>query len=250
MDLPNPDLRGMLATEARRMNAQTYRDLFEDDPSRPKAWVLQGNIPPAMTPGGGFQIGFTAIGEPETATALLRLLRSTCERWGFEVLEAWSHGQILTETAEPTSLTEDDLLRRANAVGTDIRFEFISPCSILFSGERGYERINGQHLDLRHVLRAAHNRVAFLGRIHEPLKAFGFSTRLDVPVLPVDHDIRFIRWRRWSERQGRAVPMAGFMGHATYHYDLPRDTKCQLVLCEWMGIGKSTTRGLGRMKVG
>lgn len=250
MELPTPDLRGMLTTEARRTSAQVYRDLFEDDPSRPKAWVLQGNIPPAMTPGGGFQVGFTAIGQPDVALSLLRLLKAVGTHWGFEVLEASSHGRVLREGIAPTSVTDDDLLARASGIGADIHFEFISPCSILFSGKQGYERITGQELDLRDLLRAAHNRIAFLGRIHAPLKAYGHSTRMDVPVLPSDHDIRFVRWRRWSERQERAVPLAGFMGHATYHCDLPLETKCQLVLCKWTGIGKSTTRGLGRMKVG
>ncbi|MDO9586011.1 MAG: CRISPR system precrRNA processing endoribonuclease RAMP protein Cas6, partial [Syntrophales bacterium] len=103
-----------------------------------------------------------------------------------------------------------------------------------------------------HVLtRAMLRRISSLCQYHgdgEPnLDYRGLVARAkDVDV--VDSSIRWVDWRRYSNRQEQAMLMGGMTGKVTYRGELDEFVPL-LMFCEKVHIGKQTAFGLGRFRL-
>lgn len=103
-----------------------------------------------------------------------------------------------------------------------------------------------------HILvRAALRRISSLCKIFgdgEPdLDYRGLVARAR-EVQMMDSSLSWFDWKRYSNRQDRAMLMGGIIGHATYRGELGEFLPL-LRFCEKTHLGKQTTFGLGRIEV-
>ncbi|HRT61066.1 MAG TPA: CRISPR system precrRNA processing endoribonuclease RAMP protein Cas6 [Syntrophales bacterium] len=112
-----------------------------------------------------------------------------------------------------------------------------------------YENHLGANLPFHLLTRAMLRRIAALNTYHgsgePPLDYRGLVQRAQ-KVRIRENRIRWLDWRRFSNRQDQTMLMGGLVGDVTYEGDLAEFMPL-IEYCEKVHIGKQTTFGLGRI---
>jgi CRISPR/Cas system endoribonuclease Cas6 (RAMP superfamily) len=101
------------------------------------------------------------------------------------------------------------------------------------------------------VWRALQRRLSLLRRSHGAGRSevdYAGAIRRAEAVRMERWDAREVEWERFSRRQGRRVPMRGFVGTARYAGDLAPFVPA-LRLGTWVGVGDNCTFGQGWYEV-
>lgn len=149
----------------------------------------------------------------------------------------------------PAVAISTDLKAPRAAVTDALELEFLTPTHVLRDGQPVG---SDGRLPFQVLARALLRRLSALALSHCDARV-----ELDFPVL-VDRagtvsqtggDLRFVRFGRYSARQGRRVPQAGFVGRVRYAGAALSAFARVLVLGELLHVGKGTTCGMGRYRI-
>ena len=103
------------------------------------------------------------------------------------------------------------------------------------------------HLLVRTMLRRVDALFTIYGHGKPNLDFRGLIERAGA-VKIASSDLRWSDWRRYSQRQSRAMQMGGLAGSVTYTGDLAEFMPL-INCCETLHIGKQTTFGLGKIRL-
>lgn len=115
--------------------------------------------------------------------------------------------------------------------------------------------VQGQLTDapqLVDIVEALARRVLLLRYFHcggwlEPLSTAFLEAARSARL--VQHDLSWQDWERFSGRQKRRIPIGGLVGRIVFEGDLGR-LRPLLVAGEFVHVGKDTTFGLGKFRIG
>jgi hypothetical protein len=103
------------------------------------------------------------------------------------------------------------------------------------------------HVLVRAMLRRVSSLCRYYGNGEPPLDYRGLVARAQ-DVDNADYSIRWVDWKRYSNRQEQAMLMGGMIGKAVYRGKLSEFMPL-LRFCEKVHIGKQTTFGLGKIRL-
>lgn len=127
-----------------------------------------------------------------------------------------------------------------------LRLRLLTPLRLTYGG--GLCREPAFHVLVRNLLRRLHNLMVFHCDEEAP-PLDGRFIDLAEGVTLVRRDTRWHDWERYSHRQERRMKLGGIVGELTYEGDLGPFLPL-LVLGSWVNLGKNTSFGLGRYRVG
>lgn len=130
---------------------------------------------------------------------------------------------------------------------TVVSIEWITPVRI----KRNGKVLDDRNLDGMAVFDAASRRLLEVCRIH-----LGVEPGLDLQAMRqrakaiaiTASSLRWVSFRRWSNRQGRSIPLAGVSGSMTLVGELTPLWQL-LTVGEWLGIGGKTAFGFGHYRL-
>lgn len=127
-----------------------------------------------------------------------------------------------------------------------VRIDFTTPVRIVREGKEL------EAFDLGSLVRDASFRLATWGHYHQGLEwpdPWRFLQDDAVAVRAVEQDIGLVRFRRYSGRQNRAIPMKGLLGWIRLA-GVSADLALLLSAAALCGLGKGASIGLGRIRLG
>jgi hypothetical protein len=133
-----------------------------------------------------------------------------------------------------------------SAPRTGVTLELLTPLRLL------REKIELRRFDLPALARNLGFRLAAWGHHHQglPWPATWRSVLDDAAQTRVAAaDVRWVRFRRWSSRQRRAIPMGGLLGRVEIDGATPALVRL-LRTAQVCGAGKGPSVGLGRIRLG
>lgn len=129
--------------------------------------------------------------------------------------------------------------------GDLVRLKFLTPLRVKF------EEKFCSSLEFHILIRALLRRISLLSYFHcgcELQLDFRELINLSVKVKTVQNGLRWVDWRRYSNRQRQKLLMGGLIGEVAFEGDLGPFWPL-LSLGEWVHVGKGTSFGFGKYQI-
>ncbi|MEA2100976.1 MAG: CRISPR system precrRNA processing endoribonuclease RAMP protein Cas6, partial [Thermodesulfobacteriota bacterium] len=173
------------------------------------------------------------------------------KRAGFSLIKVISDNKIVYD-AQDTKIKDWDYARdlaldtASRPSETHLNLNLATPLRV-----KHENRLNADlpfHILIRTALRRISSLFEYYGQGEPVLDYPGLVQRAGA-VETASSTLTWFDWKRYSNRQDRSMLMGGMTGDITYNGELGEYMEV-LRLCELLHLGKQTTFGLGKIKVG
>ncbi|MBE0508571.1 MAG: CRISPR system precrRNA processing endoribonuclease RAMP protein Cas6 [Marinospirillum sp.] len=106
--------------------------------------------------------------------------------------------------------------------------------------------LRAEQLDAEQLLKALLRRVHLLEQAYGQPEPLPEQWQSNLAQLSLQSQLRWVDWKRWSNRQQQALKMGGLLGDIKLTGDWATYVPA-LALLPWVNLGKNCTLGLGRL---